>query len=193
MFLSLALLLSLNDFFVSISQLFCFVWSDASINVLSMSILDCSSVLVILCNKRIFIILTFDSSSSWKWLIWSLEFGIGRSTLVGQCPMKSLSTVCWSVCPLVCLSVRQSVHPSVTKSCQDLITSFFLILYMMITVQDIYWLTKPDFWKKFDGPNLAQMGQNQVRNCSLLPFFQVWFISFPWNCIQWYLSTISNI
>ena len=125
MFLSLALLLSLNDFFVSISQLFCFVWSDASINVLSMSILDCSSVLVILCNKRIFIILTFDSSSSWKWLIWSLEFGIGRSTLVGQCPMKSLSTVCWSVCPLVCLSVRQSVHPSVTKSCQDLITSFF--------------------------------------------------------------------
>ena len=33
---------------------------------------------------------------------------IGRPTLVGQGPMKSLS----SVCPSVCLSVRSSIRPS---------------------------------------------------------------------------------
>ena len=46
---------------------------------------------------------------------------VGRSTLVGQCPRKSLSSVCPSVFP----SVRPSVPPSVTKFSQDCIISFF--------------------------------------------------------------------
>ena len=49
----------------------------------------------------------------------------GRLTLVGQSPMKSLS----SVCP--------SVRPSVTNFSQDRINSFFLILYVMIVEYDI--------------------------------------------------------
>ena len=35
--------------------------------------------------------------------------------------------------------------------------------------------------KKFGGPNLGQTGQNWAQ--TFLPFSQVWFISFPLNCI----------
>ena len=52
----------------------------------------------------------------WKFSSWfeiSFRLAIGRSTLVGQCPMKSLL----SICP--------SFRPSVTKFSQDWIISFF--------------------------------------------------------------------
>ena len=58
---------------------------------------------------------------------------IGRSTLIRQRPMKSLS----------------SVFPSVTKFSQDWIIIFFLILYMMIAGHDIQCLTQPDICKKY--------------------------------------------
>ena len=33
------------------------------------------------------------------------------------------------------------------------------------------------------GPNLGQIGQNQVQRLSFLPFSQVWWISFLLDCI----------
>ena len=53
--------------------------------------------------------------------IFLIEFYVGRSTLVGQRPMKSLSSVC----------------PSVAKFSQDWIIIFFPILYAMIADHDI--------------------------------------------------------
>ena len=101
---------------------------------------------------------------------------IERSTFVGQRPMKSLSYVC------------PSVRPSVTKFTQDWIISFFLILYMMIADHDVWWLTEPDFWKKKQKNWQPEFGLNGSKSDSklvFLRFLQVWFISFPWNCIQW--------
>ena len=47
----------------------------------------------------------------------SIKYTIECLTLVGRRPMKSLSSVC--------LSVRLSVRPSVTKFSQDWMISFF--------------------------------------------------------------------
>ena len=47
----------------------------------------------------------------------SIKCTIERLTLVGRRPMKSLSSVC--------LSVRLSARPSVTKFSQDWMISFF--------------------------------------------------------------------
>ena len=69
----------------------------------------------------------------------------GRSTLVGQRPMKSLSPVCLSICP----------SPSFLK--------------IGLLVFDDYWpwylvTGKARFLKtKFGGPNLVPMGLNQTK------------------------------
>ena len=71
----------------------------------------CSNSLTFTC-----LTLTSHSSQCFATLLLKLNeryatFSIGRSTLVGQDPMKSLSSVCPSFCP--------PVPPSVTKFSQD--------------------------------------------------------------------------
>ena len=98
-----------------------------------------------------------------------LELFFGCWTLVWQHPMKSLS----SLCPSVCLFV----HPSLN----------FLNIGSLVfsnIVHDNSWpwylVTGGDFWKKIWWP---KFGLNQGLGFWL--FSQVWFISFPWNWIQW--------
>ena len=76
-------------------------------------------------------------------------------------------------------SVRPSVRPSVTKFSQDWIISFFLILYMVIGD----WRSQI-FEKKFWQPEFGLNGPKSGPKQGVLPFFQVWFIIFPGNCIQ---------
>ena len=61
-----------------------------------------------------------------------LVFCFGRLTLIGQHPMKSLSSFCLSICP----SVYPSIHPSINfVKIGSLV--FFLILNMMIAGHNI--------------------------------------------------------
>ena len=53
-----------------------------------------------------------------------------------------------------------------------------------------------DSWVWYLVTDEARFGSNgpkSVLKLGFLPFFQVWFISFLWNCMQWQLATINNI
>ena len=87
----------------------------------------------------------------------------GRSTLVRQCPMKSLSSVRLSVRLLVCLSLN-------FLKIGSLVFSYI--------VHDDSWLTKPYFWKKiFSGLNLGVKDLYQV----LYEFFFAIILGLIWN------------
>ena len=103
-----------------------------------------------------------------------LLFIFGHLMLVKQPPMKSLLSIC--------LSVRPSIRPSVCPSLNFLRIGplIFLILYMMIVDHDIEWLRKK-IWR----PEFERKGTKSGPKLGFLPFSHVWFISFPWNCIQW--------
>ena len=45
------------------------------------------------------------------------------------------------------------------------------------------------FEKKISRPEFRPNGPNSGPKLGFMPFYQVWFISFPWNCIQWYHRT----
>ena len=84
----------------------------------------------------------------------SAIFIVRRPSLVGQRPMKSLSSVC----------------PSVTKFSQD----WIIISFSYYTDEArFFW---GGGWQPEFGPNGPKSGP-----------------SFPWNCIRWYLATMSNI
>ena len=89
----------------------------------------------------------------------------GGSTLVGQCPMKSLSSVRLSVC----LSVR----PSVTKVSQDWIISFFWYCTLYLVTDKARSLKK-----KCGGPSFRPTGLNQVQNEIFRLSFQICIVSF---------------
>ena len=80
-----------------------------------------------------------------------LCLNIGRSTLVGQCPVKSSPP-----------SVPLSVCPSVTKFSQDWINSFFLYCtWWQLTMISSDWrnqIFKNKFWR----PELGPTGQNRT-------------------------------
>ena len=80
---------------------------------------------------------------------------VGRSTLVGQRPMKSLSSVCQSICP--------SLRPLLSY------LKIRLLVFSDILHDDSWpWYLVTDeagFSKKgFGGPNLDPMGLNQTQN-----------------------------
>ena len=82
----------------------------------------------------------------------------GGSTLVGQCPMKSLSSVRLSVC----LSVR----PSVTKVSQDWIISFFWYCTLYLVTDKARSLKK-----KICRPEFSPNGPKSGPKWDFPPFF----------------------
>ena len=90
------------------------------------------------------------------WKQHQLHHFVGCSTLVGQHPMKSLS----SVHPSFCLSIRLSVHPSVKAGSLD---------FSDIVHDDNWpWYLVTDgarfLEKSFGSLNLGQLGQNWAGN-----------------------------
>ena len=89
--------------------------------------------------------------------------------------------------------LRLLVCPPITEFSQDCSISFFEI------VHDYSWLSylvivgarflRQKIWQPAFGANGPKSGPKLV----FLPFPQVWFISFPWNWIQWKLATMTNI
>ena len=106
----------------------------------------------------------------------SLYINVGRSTLVGQRPMKSLRSVCLSVCP--------SIRPSLSS------LKIWSLVFSDIVHDDSWpWYLVVDrarFLKKKNWcPKFGSNGPNSNPKLFFLLFSQVCFISFPWNCIQW--------
>ena len=122
--------------------------------------------------------------------LWHLEFFyfIGRSTLVGQRPMKTLS------------SVNPSVRPSLS-----FLKIGSLVFFDIVHHDSWPWLTEPDFREKFlkfsslvflefaCNDSLQQCltsSRGKVHEKIFRPpnfglMGQVWFISFPVNYIGW--------
>ena len=99
-------------------------------------------------SKNLFTVIILEGNHRLYWIIFE------RSTLVGQRPMKSLS----SVCP--------SVLPSVTKLSQDWIISFFwYCAWWLLTIISSDWRSQifEKKWKIGDR-NFGQMGQNRTQN-----------------------------
>ena len=90
-----------------------------------------------------------------------------------------------SILPVVCPSVHLSVRPSITNFSQDWIITFSDI------VHDDSWpwylvVDKARFLKRKTGQNWAKRAKSGPKLVwFFLSFSQVWFIIFPWNCIQW--------
>ena len=111
----------------------------------------------------------------------SIYLVAGWLMLVGQPSMKSLLSVC----------------PSVTKFSQNwIIRSLDHWIIFDIVHNSWPWYLVTDearflkkIWPPEFGPNRTKSGPKW----GFLPFSWVWIISFPWNCIQWQLVTISNI
>ena len=74
------------------------------------------------------------------------RFFVGCSALTEQRPMKSLSSLCMTVCPSVCLSVC----PSVTNLSQDWIIIHYIIQYIIHDNNWVWYLVmdKAGFLKK---------------------------------------------
>ena len=101
--------------------------------------------------------------------------------------MKSLSFVCQSVCLFVC--------PSGTKFSRDWIISFFWYFTCWhVDIWSWYLVTnKARFLKKKRRGEFGFNGPKSGPKRDFSPFAWVWIICFPWNCIQWYFASISNI
>ena len=80
-------------------------------------------------------------------------------------------------------SVYPSVRPSVTKFSQDWIISFFW--YAHYDSWPWYLVTDKARLKKKWRPQFGPNRLNSAPKLGFLPLAQVWFISFPWYCIQW--------
>ena len=101
---------------------------------------------------------------------------------------RHLDNVLWnhSGLSVLCSSVRPSVRLSSFLKIESLI--FFDIVH-------------DDSWPRYlvtneariGGPDLDQKATIGPKTRGFLAFSQAWLISFLWNCIQWYLATISNI
>ena len=106
------------------------------------------------------------------WFLNALFSSMGCSTLVRQHPMKSLSTICLSLCPSVCLSV--------TKFSKDWVISFFLIFYMIANHDTVSSDWQPIFEKKKKKKKLvsqiwakcSKIGQNFL-NFDSLAFLEI--------------------
>ena len=100
---------------------------------------------------------------------------VGRSTLVGQRPMKSLRSVCLSVCP--------SIRPSLSS------LKIVSLIFSDIVHDDSWpWYLVVDtarFLKKKIGvPNLGQMGQIRTQNyffCYFLKFGSLVLLDIAYN------------
>ena len=89
---------------------------------------------------------------------WLNQGYIGRSTLVGQHPMKSL------LCCLSTVCARRSVRcPSLSFLKIEILVFFWYCMYIIIADHDIQWLTtdRAIFLKKLGGPNLGQIQMSQ--------------------------------
>ena len=114
------------------------------------------------------------------WIKFSMEvsLSVGRLTLVGQRPMKNQSRA--SVRLSVCLSVRPSLSFLKIGS---------LVFSDIVQGDSWPWYVVTDE-ARFAGERLAAQiwAKNRLKSgpkLVFLPFSQVWFISFPWNCMQW--------
>ena len=106
----------------------------------------------------------------------NIFFHIGRSTLVGQHPLKLFSSVC--------LSVLVSVRPSLNVfKIGSLVFSDIVHddswSWFVVTEEDRFFKKKN--WRPKFGPNGSKLGPKW----GISPFYWVWVLCFPWNCIQW--------
>ena len=128
-----------------------------------------------------FIILSYMYEKK-KWMQKWYWFLVGCSTLVGQCPLKSLSAVF--------LSVRLFICPPVTKVSEDWIIIFSDIVHddnwpWYLVTEKARFLEKKKkkeekWWSDFESN-----GPKSDTKWGFLPFSCVWNISFSWNCIRW--------
>ena len=106
----------------------------------------------------------------------SLSQDIFRKLHVSGTASYKITLVHLCICQSVCLSLSFFKIGSLV----------FSNIVHVIADQDIHWLTEPDFWtKKIWQPEFVPNGSKSGPKLSFWTFSEVWFISFPWNCIQW--------
>ena len=109
---------------------------------------------------------------------------IGRSTLVGQRPMKSLSSVWTSICP----SIRPSIRPSVRSSFRLSVRRFVRPSLSFLTIGSLLFsgIVHNDSWpwsiisNGWRSQIFEKKKKKKLVILSFLPFFWSCIISFLW-------------